>query len=61
MRDVEEQEDSQGLRRGPANQSLQHFYDPLAVVMKDGSKRWQFNCRHCKRQVIMFQYLEVLI
>ncbi|KAF8150422.1 hypothetical protein BJ912DRAFT_938213 [Pholiota molesta] len=53
MRDIKEQEDSQGLRRGPANQSLQHFYDPLAVVMKDGSKQWQFNCRHCKRQRVV--------
>ncbi|KAK1217163.1 hypothetical protein PQX77_020171, partial [Marasmius sp. AFHP31] len=43
----EEHEKSKGSRRGPANESLQHFTSPTPV--KDGEHtRWQFKCIYCK-------------
>ncbi|KAK0430962.1 hypothetical protein EV421DRAFT_1720940 [Armillaria borealis] len=53
--DAEESDEAERLNeRGPKNQSRQHFYDPIAVIVK-GSKRWMFKCRHagctCKTTV----------
>ncbi|KAI9449909.1 hypothetical protein F5148DRAFT_1152987 [Russula earlei] len=44
---LEVQEQSQGARRGPANGSLQHFHDPVPVLTKDRSLRWEFKCKYC--------------
>ncbi|KAF8347489.1 hypothetical protein F5887DRAFT_882038, partial [Amanita rubescens] len=45
--EVEDQEKTQGVRRGPANASMQHFKDPVPVVDKKRNKRWEFHCRYC--------------
>jgi hypothetical protein len=47
LRALEAQEQSQGARRGPANGSLQHFHDPVPVLSKDRSLRWEFKCKYC--------------
>ncbi|KAI9450260.1 hypothetical protein F5148DRAFT_1290930 [Russula earlei] len=44
---LEVQEQSQGARRGPANGSLRHFHDPVPVLTKDRSLRWEFKCKYC--------------
>lgn len=32
--------------RGPRNKSIHHFHEPKAI-MKEGTERWQFNCKYC--------------
>jgi hypothetical protein len=49
LRDIEEKEKSQGARRGPANSSMQYFYDPVPVRNNHGAMRWEFKCRSCNR------------
>jgi hypothetical protein len=44
---VEDQEKSQGARRGPANASMQHFKDPVPIVDKKRNKCWEFQCHYC--------------
>jgi hypothetical protein len=46
LRALEAQEQSQGARRGPAN-GRQHFHDPVPVLSKDCSLRWEFKCKYC--------------
>ncbi|KAF8888702.1 hypothetical protein CPB84DRAFT_1461956 [Gymnopilus junonius] len=48
MKKVEEQERTQGARRGPSNDSMHHFHDPLPVQNQRGDLRWEFCCRYCK-------------
>lgn len=52
LRKVEETESSHGARRGPANQSLKHFHDPVPMVDTRGEMRWEFKCRYCGRYAI---------
>jgi hypothetical protein len=42
LRDVEEKEQSQGARRGPANSSMQYFHDPVPVRDNRGAMHWEF-------------------
>ncbi|RXW12861.1 hypothetical protein EST38_g12992, partial [Candolleomyces aberdarensis] len=38
----------QAARRGPANQSMQHFRTPVAVKdPKSKALQWEFGCKHC--------------
>jgi hypothetical protein len=47
LRGVEAKEEPRAARRGPGNASMQHFYDPTAIVDRSGQKRWEFRCRFC--------------
>jgi hypothetical protein len=47
LRQVEAREESRAARRRPGNASMQHFYDPTAIVDRSGQKRWKFRCRLC--------------
>ncbi|KLO07204.1 hypothetical protein SCHPADRAFT_984499, partial [Schizopora paradoxa] len=54
MRDVLEREAESRSRRGPANQTRQHWHDPIAVAEpgKHGT-RWQFKCKYCPTSVFL--------
>ena len=47
MRTVEARDQPKAARRGPLNASMRHFYEPTAIVDGLGTKRWEFQCRHC--------------
>jgi len=47
LRNVETREEPKAARRGPGNESLKHFHDPVPTVDKSGVKRWEFRCRFC--------------
>ncbi|KAJ7588339.1 hypothetical protein C8J56DRAFT_68016, partial [Mycena floridula] len=47
LRAVEKQEKPKGARHGPRNESMQHYYAPVAVIKKR-EKRWEFSCRYCE-------------
>jgi hypothetical protein len=51
LRDVETKEQGKGARRGPANTSLQHFREPVAVADSKGNTRWEFKCKYCQWSV----------
>ncbi|PPR07539.1 hypothetical protein CVT24_007136, partial [Panaeolus cyanescens] len=46
IRNVEAAESKPTTRRGPPNQSMQHFHEPKAIVTPEGN-RWQFDCKYC--------------
>lgn len=48
LREIEVRDQGLGARRGPQNSSLQHFYDPVPVVDKNRSSRWEFKCKYCR-------------
>jgi hypothetical protein len=54
LREVEEREEPKAARRGPGNASMQHFYDPAAIVDRSGQKCWEFRCRFCTWYVKFF-------
>ncbi|KAI0038955.1 hypothetical protein FA95DRAFT_1658846 [Auriscalpium vulgare] len=38
---------AKGGRRGPQNDTIQHWHSPKAVVEIGTGKRWSFKCRYC--------------
>ncbi|KAI1782568.1 hypothetical protein LXA43DRAFT_905426, partial [Ganoderma leucocontextum] len=46
LRDVEAHEAAKGAKRGPRNESVRHWHDPVPVRTKEGP-RWEFKCRYC--------------
>ncbi|KAG6839503.1 hypothetical protein C0991_002005 [Blastosporella zonata] len=46
--DLKSKEASQGARRGPANESMAYFHEPVQILDASGKTRWEFKYRHCK-------------
>ena len=46
--EVAEEKTRKSGKRGPQNQSLKHWHDPVAVNDRKLGARWEFKCRYCK-------------
>ncbi|TDL22028.1 hypothetical protein BD410DRAFT_695514, partial [Rickenella mellea] len=56
LRDVEAAEERRSrAKRGPKNDSLQHYHEPIPVKDKTGLQ-WEFRCRHCKRYLYVRRF-----
>ncbi|KAH9020807.1 hypothetical protein EDB85DRAFT_1896002 [Lactarius pseudohatsudake] len=55
LRNVEAQ--GRRKKRGPENQTLQHWNEPRAIVDKRSGLRWSFKCRYCDHSPSKDPYL----
>ncbi|KAI1787148.1 hypothetical protein LXA43DRAFT_896683, partial [Ganoderma leucocontextum] len=46
-REVEAREASRSTKRGPKNQTLKHWYEPVPIITPEKGARWEFRCKYC--------------